>query len=122
MITAHFYNENENKEQSRSFNLSSDIAKWMIGNKGWTQVSESRRENETYNSGKWELDESAKYISEYNAVDEARRHLYSTMCDPLRREAEVKTEDGELVEASDLIAQARAARVKVQTENPWPVR
>ncbi|EGR3852977.1 phage tail protein [Vibrio cholerae] len=69
----------------------------------------------------WVTDISAKYIDEFNQVDNLRRSLYFAMVDPLVSEANIKRLQGKEAEAIELERQAIAAREKIQLENPWPV-
>lgn len=71
--------------------------------------------------GEWVTDLSAKYIDEFNAIDNTRRSLYSQIVDPLIAEAVVKRLKGNEAEAIELEKQGLAAREKIQLENPWPV-
>lgn len=71
--------------------------------------------------GEWVTDISAKYIAEFDQVDNLRRHLYFAMVDPLVSEANIKRLQGKEAEAIELERQAIAAREKIQLENPWPV-
>ncbi|EGQ8314587.1 phage tail protein [Vibrio cholerae] len=69
----------------------------------------------------WVTDISAKYIAEFDQVDNLRRHLYFTMVDPLVSEANIKRLQGKEAEAIELEHQAIAAREKIQLDHPWPV-
>ncbi|EKF9802872.1 phage tail protein [Vibrio cholerae] len=71
--------------------------------------------------GEWVTDISAKYIDEFNAIDNTRRSLYAQVVDPLIAEAVVKRLKGNEAEAIELEKQGLAAREKIQLENPWPV-
>ncbi|WP_393922349.1 hypothetical protein [Vibrio cholerae] len=71
--------------------------------------------------GEWVTDISAKYIDEFNAIDNIRRSLYAQVVDPLIAEAVVKRLKGNEAEAIELEKQGLAAREKIQLENPWPV-
>ena len=68
----------------------------------------------------WVTNQSNKYIADFNQVDDTRRRLYSTMCDPLMAEAHIKRALGFQSEASNYESQAFAARERIQKENPWP--
>ncbi|MGL4828883.1 MAG: hypothetical protein ACRCXG_06240 [Vibrio sp.] len=74
-----------------------------------------------WNDGEWVTDISAKYIAEFDQVDNLRRHLYFTMVDPLVSEANIKRLQGKEIEAIELERQAIAAREKIQLDHPWPV-
>lgn len=73
----------------------------------------------------WVTNESDKYIAEYNLVDDARRNAYFQMVTPLIDEAKIKRDlintPESIAEAEQLEQQALAARLKIQSENPWPV-
>lgn len=66
-------------------------------------------------------DISAKYIDEFNQVDNLRRGLYFNMVDPLVSESNIKRLLGKEAEAIELERQAIAAREKIQLDHPWPV-
>ncbi|MGD8109386.1 hypothetical protein [Vibrio sp. TRT 17S01] len=71
----------------------------------------------------WVTNLSDKYIAEYNQVDDTRRYQYDLIVRPLMDEAQIKRVSGtieHLSEADELEKQAIAARLKIQTENPWP--
>lgn len=72
----------------------------------------------------WVTNESNKYIAEYNQVDDARRSAYFQMVTPLIDEAKIKRDlintPESIAEAGELEQQALAARLKIQSENPWP--
>ncbi|MAD77563.1 MAG: hypothetical protein CML20_22815 [Rheinheimera sp.] len=74
--------------------------------------------------GQWVTNESNKYIAEYNQVDDARRAAYFQVVTPLIDEAKIKRDliktPEAIAEADELEQQAKAARQKIQTENPWP--
>jgi hypothetical protein len=75
--------------------------------------------------GVWVTNESDKYIAEYNQVDDARRAAYLQVVTPLIDEAKIKRDliktAKAVTEADELERQALAARLKIQSENPWPV-
>ncbi|GIA04445.1 TPA: hypothetical protein ACYHOP_000803 [Vibrio cholerae] len=71
--------------------------------------------------GEWVTDISAKYIAEFDQVDNLRRGLYFAMVDPLVSEANIKRLQGKEAEAIELERQAIAAREKIQLDHPWPV-
>ncbi|ENM3789817.1 hypothetical protein AB7O14_003484, partial [Vibrio cholerae] len=62
--------------------------------------------------GEWVTDLSAKYIDEFNAIDNTRRSLYSQIVAPLIAEAVVKRLKGNEAEAIELEKQGLAAREK----------
>lgn len=72
----------------------------------------------------WVTNESNKYIGKYNQVDDARRSAYFQMVTPLIDEAKIKRDligtPESIAEAEQLEQQALAARLKIQSENPWP--
>ncbi|RBM39379.1 phage tail protein [Vibrio tarriae] len=87
---------------------------------GWTD-KERKTAFDRWIDGEWVTDISAKYINEFNQVDNLRRSLYFNMVDPLVSEANIKHLQGKEAEAIELERQAIAAREKIQLENPWPV-
>ncbi|EJL6421914.1 phage tail protein [Vibrio cholerae] len=87
---------------------------------GWTD-KERKTAFDRWMDGEWVTDISAKYIAEFDQVDNLRRHLYFTMVDPLVSEANIKRLQGKEVEAIELERQAIAAREKIQRDHPWPV-
>lgn len=87
---------------------------------GWTD-KERKTAFDSWIDGEWVTDISAKYIAEFDQVDNLRRHLYFTMVDPLVSEANIKRLQGKEAEAIELERQAIAAREKIQLENPWPL-
>ncbi|EGQ9962132.1 phage tail protein [Vibrio cholerae] len=87
---------------------------------GWTD-KERKTAFDRWMDGEWVTDISAKYIDEFNQVDNLRRSLYFAMVDPLVSEANIKRLQGKEAEAIELERQAIAAREKIQLENPWPV-
>lgn len=87
---------------------------------GWTD-KERKTAFDRWIDGEWETDISAKYIAEFDQVDNLRRHLYFTMVDPLVSEAKIKRLQGKEAEAIELERQAIAAREKIQLDHPWPV-
>lgn len=90
---------------------------------GWTLKIPQSRFDEWIN-GAWVTNESNKYIAEYNQVDDARRAAYFQMVTPLIDEAKIKRDlintPESIAEAEQLEQQALAARLKIQSENPWP--
>lgn len=68
----------------------------------------------------WVTNQSNKYITDFNQVDEIRRDLYAIACDPLIAEANIKRLQGYEQEAVDMETQALAARLRIQVEHPWP--
>ncbi|EOX3323599.1 phage tail protein [Vibrio cholerae] len=88
--------------------------------KGWTD-KERKTAFDRWIDGEWVTDISAKYIAEFDQVDNLRRGLYFAMVDPLVSEANIKRLQGKEAEAIELERQAIAAREKIQLENPWPV-
>ncbi|EGR4245763.1 phage tail protein [Vibrio cholerae] len=87
---------------------------------GWTD-KERKTAFDRWMDGEWVTDISAKYIAEFDQVDNLRRHLYFTMVDPLVSEASIKRLQGKEAEAIELERQAIAAREKIQRDHPWPV-
>ncbi|MBG8954707.1 phage tail protein [Vibrio cholerae] len=87
---------------------------------GWTD-KERKTAFDSWIDGKWVTDISAKYIDEFNQVDNLRRSLYFAMVDPLVSEANIKRLQGKEAEAIELERQAIAAREKIQLDHPWPV-
>ncbi len=87
---------------------------------GWTD-KERKTAFDRWIDGEWVTDISAKYIAEFDQVDNLRRSLYFAMVDPLVSEANIKRLQGKEAEAIELEHQAIAAREKIQLENPWPV-
>ncbi|HDV5524710.1 TPA: phage tail protein [Vibrio cholerae] len=87
---------------------------------GWTD-KERKTAFDSWIDGEWVTDISAKYIAEFDQVDNLRRHLYFTMVDPLVSEANIKHLQGKEAEAIELERQAIAAREKIQLDHPWPV-
>ncbi|EJL6470711.1 phage tail protein [Vibrio cholerae] len=87
---------------------------------GWTD-KERKTAFDRWMDGEWVTDISAKYIAEFDQVDNLRRHLYFTMVDPLVSEANIKRLQGKEAEAIELERQAIAAREKIQLDHPWPV-
>ncbi|HFS8442641.1 TPA: phage tail protein [Vibrio cholerae] len=87
---------------------------------GWTD-KERKTAFDRWMDGEWVTDISAKYIAEFDQVDNLRRSLYFNMVDPLVSEANIKHLQGKEAEAIELERQAIAAREKIQLENPWPV-
>ncbi|EGR2469193.1 tetratricopeptide repeat protein [Vibrio cholerae] len=87
---------------------------------GWTD-KERKTAFDRWMDGEWVTDLSAKYIAEFDQVDNLRRHLYFTMVDPLVSEANIKRMQGKEAEAIELERQAIAAREKIQRDHPWPV-
>ncbi|ELE1937876.1 phage tail protein [Vibrio cholerae] len=87
---------------------------------GWTD-KERKTAFDGWMDGEWVTDISAKYIAEFDQVDNLRRGLYFAMVDPLVSEANIKRLQGKEAEAIELERQAIAARAKIQLENPWPV-
>ncbi len=87
---------------------------------GWTD-KERKTAFDRWMDGEWVTDLSAKYIAEFDQVDNLRRHLYFTMVDPLVSEANIKRMQGKEAEAIELERQAIAAREKIQIDHPWPV-
>ncbi|EJL6858810.1 hypothetical protein NMS86_001262 [Vibrio cholerae] len=87
---------------------------------GWTLEVPATRFDK-WIDGKWVTDISAKYIDQFNAIDNSRRLLYVQVVDPLIAEAVVKRLKGNEAEALELEKQGLAAREKIQLENPWPV-
>lgn len=87
---------------------------------GWTD-KERETDFDRWIDGEWVTDISAKYIAEFDQVDNLRRHLYFTMVDPLVSEANIKRLQGKEAEAIELERQAIAAREKIQLDHPWPV-
>jgi len=75
-------------------------------------------------NGAWVTNESNKYIAEYNQVDDTRRAAYFQVVTPLIDEAKIKRDliktPEAISEADELEQQALAARLKIQSENPWP--
>lgn len=75
-------------------------------------------------NGAWVTNETIKYTSEYNKVDAARRNAYFQLVTPLIDEAKIKRDliktPEAIAEADELEQQALAARLKIQSENPWP--
>ncbi|EPQ6833964.1 tetratricopeptide repeat protein [Vibrio cholerae] len=87
---------------------------------GWTD-KERKTAFDRWIDGEWVTDISAKYIDEFNQVDNLRRSLYFAMVDPLVSEANIKRLQGKEAEAIELERQAIAAREKIQRDHPWPV-
>ncbi|EIJ0935318.1 phage tail protein [Vibrio cholerae] len=87
---------------------------------GWTD-KERKTAFDRWMDGEWVTDISAKYIDEFNQVDNLRRSLYFAMVDPLVSEANIKRLQGKEAEAIELERQAIAAREKIQLDHPWPV-
>lgn len=87
---------------------------------GWTD-KERKTAFDRWMDGEWVTDISAKYIDEFNQVDNLRRSLYFAMVDPLASEANIKRLQGKEAEAIELERQAIAAREKIQLDHPWPV-
>ncbi|MDH7615560.1 phage tail protein [Vibrio cholerae] len=87
---------------------------------GWTD-KERKTAFDRWIDGEWVTDISAKYIDEFNQVDNLRRGLYFNMVDPLVSEANIKHLQGKEAEAIELERQAIAAREKIQLDHPWPV-
>ncbi len=87
---------------------------------GWTD-KERKTAFDRWIDGEWVTDISAKYIDEFNQVDNLRRSLYFAMVDPLVSEANIKRLQGKEAEAIELERQAIAAREKIQLDHPWPV-
>lgn len=87
---------------------------------GWTD-KERKTAFDRWIDGEWVTDISAKYIAEFDQVDNLRRHLYFTMVDPLVSEANIKRLQGKEAEAIELERQAIDARDKIQRDHPWPV-
>ncbi|HGS5207095.1 TPA: phage tail protein [Vibrio cholerae] len=87
---------------------------------GWTE-KERKTAFDRWIDGEWVTDISAKYIDEFNQVDNLRRSLYFAMVDPLVSEANIKRLQGKEAEAIELERQAIAAREKIQLDHPWPV-
>lgn len=87
---------------------------------GWTD-KERKTAFDRWIDGEWVTDISAKYIAEFDQVDNLRRSLYFAMVDPLVSEANIKRLQRKEAEAIELERQAIAAREKIQLENPWPV-
>ncbi|EKF9627944.1 phage tail protein [Vibrio cholerae] len=87
---------------------------------GWTD-KERKTAFDRWMDGEWVTDISAKYIGEFNQVDNLRRSLYFAMVDPLVSEANIKRLQGKEAEAIELERQAIAAREKIQLDHPWPV-
>ncbi|HFC9429625.1 TPA: phage tail protein [Vibrio cholerae] len=87
---------------------------------GWTD-KERKTAFDRWIDGEWVTDISAKYIAEFDQVDNLRRSLYFNMVDPLVSEANIKRLQGKEAEAIELERQAIAAREKIQLDHPWPV-
>ncbi|OAE99369.1 phage tail protein [Vibrio cholerae] len=87
---------------------------------GWTD-KERKTAFDRWIDGEWVTDVSAKYIAEFDQVDNLRRHMYFTMVDQLVSEANIKRLQGKEAEAIELERQAIAAREKIQLDHPWPV-
>ncbi|MDV2360339.1 phage tail protein [Vibrio cholerae] len=87
---------------------------------GWTD-KERKTAFDRWMDGEWVTDISAKYIDEFNQVDNLRRGLYFNMVDPLVSESNIKRLLGKEAEAIELERQAIAAREKIQFDHPWPV-
>ncbi|EOX3345189.1 phage tail protein [Vibrio cholerae] len=87
---------------------------------GWTD-KERKTAFDRWIDGEWVTDISAKYIAEFDQVDNLRRGLYFAMVDPLVSEANIKRLQGKEAEAIELERQAIAAREKIQLDHPWPV-
>lgn len=87
---------------------------------GWTD-KERKTAFDRWIDGEWVTDISAKYIDEFNQVDNLRRGLYFNMVDPLVSESNIKRLLGKEAEAIELERQAIAAREKIQLDHPWPV-
>lgn len=87
---------------------------------GWTD-KERKTAFDRWMDGEWVTDISAKYIDEFNQVDNLRRSLYFAMVDQLASEANIKRLQGKEAEAIELERQAIAAREKIQLDHPWPV-
>ncbi|ENB4393898.1 TPA: phage tail protein [Vibrio cholerae] len=87
---------------------------------GWTD-KERKTAFDRWIDGEWVTDISAKYIAEFDQVDNLRRSLYFAMVDPLVSEANIKRLQGKEAEAIELERQAIAAREKIQRDHPWPV-
>ncbi|EGR0546467.1 phage tail protein [Vibrio cholerae] len=87
---------------------------------GWTDKGR-KTAFDRWIDGEWVTDISAKYIDEFNQVDNLRRGLYFNMVDPLVSESNIKRLLGKEAEAIELERQAIAAREKIQFDHPWPV-
>lgn len=87
--------------------------------KEWTFKKPKTQFDEWVNDN-WVTNASKKYIADFNDVDEKRRSLYLTTCDPLFAEANVKRIQGNECEAKEIEAQALAARENIKMNNPFP--
>ncbi|MEZ9463195.1 hypothetical protein AB4178_15965 [Vibrio splendidus] len=68
----------------------------------------------------WVINESDRYIAEYDQVDSQRRAAYREVSDPLYMEAWRKESKGLVDEAAAFRQQADAAVELIQAEHPWP--
>lgn len=73
-----------------------------------------------WNGTAWVTNQSNKYISEYDQVDNARRAAYREVSDPLYMEALRKEARGLTDDAAEFRNQANAAVELIKLKHPWP--
>lgn len=83
-------------------------------------IDEPETDFDEYVNDEWVENKDLKFQYDFEAADDARRHLYSVMVDPLLNEAAIKRLQNNEDEAQSLERQALAAREKIQLENPYP--
>lgn len=86
----------------------------------WTLDEPKTRFDEWFDGLGWVTNTQNKYQSEVFDVDSKRRHLYSTIVDPLRAEAYDEALQGNISKSDELDKQRIEARKKIKDENPFP--
>ncbi|HBV77647.1 MULTISPECIES: hypothetical protein [Vibrio] len=84
-------------------------------------LEEPKTQYDEWVNQKWITNQENLYINNFNMVDDKRRQLYATVCDPLIAEANIKRLQGFEGEAKDIEAKVLAARLEIQNSNPWPL-
>lgn len=94
-------------------------------NDGFTELAPSSRFDK-WDGEKWVTDLDEKYRHDCILVDTARRLKYIEEVSPLMEEANIKrnliSTKESIAEAEDIERLVLNMRVKIQQENPWPIK